>query len=238
MNESVYSLRGHYAGFVSRAIAFLIDRGITLGIIAIFIAVSDYLFQLVGLNAATCHSDLTIPGMACTSVKTFFVIFTLSFAPLYTIVFWTLAGQTPGKYFLGLRIYRLDGEPLTLARSTRRYVGYMLSFLAFGLGFLWITMDNRRQGFHDKFANTCVVYSWNAFQNQRLITRLNQKLFKSRLMKDSEAFLGQGIPPGQINQTSSVEAEEIPATSSEIESEREEAREPEHADEAALEDAD
>jgi len=237
MNESSYSLRGQYAGFVSRLIAYLIDRGIIIGVLAIVTAISVYLFDLVGLQITTCHADATGAGIACGGAQLYLLFLTLGFAPLYSIVFWTLAGQTPGKYFLGLRVYRLDGEPLTLARSTRRYIGYILSFLAFGLGFLWITVDNRRQGFHDKFANTCVVYSWDAFQNQRLIARLSHKLFKSRLLQNPEAFYGKGISSIQISQASPVEAEKSIAPPPEVESGRKEVEEPEHPDEMALEDA-
>ncbi len=199
MSDQVYSLRGHYAGFVSRMIAYLIDRGIILAIIAVFTAVSGYLFQLVGLDIATCTPGFTFPGIACGSVQLFFLFFALSFAPLYTIIFWSLAGQTPGKYFLGLRVFRMDGEHMTLSRSARRYVGYLLSYLAFGLGFLWITIDDQRQGFHDIFANTCVVYSWDAFQNQRLVNRLNLKLNRSRFMQNPEAFYSRGMTEAEAN---------------------------------------
>ncbi len=193
MSEPIYALRGHYAGFVSRLIAFLIDRSIILSIVAIFTAVGGYLLQLVGLNIVTCSMGPDFPGVVCGTGKLFFAFFALAFAPLYTIIFWTLTGQTPGKYLLGLRVFRMDGEPMTLARSARRYVGYILSFLAFGLGFLWITIDDERQGFHDIFANTCVVYSWDAFQNQRLINRLSLKINKSRFLQNPEAFYNRGM---------------------------------------------
>ncbi len=199
MSEPVYSLRGHYAGFVSRLIAYLIDRGIVIGIVAVFTAVAGYLLQLVGLDVATCTPDLTFPGIACGASKLFLGAFVLSFTAIYTITFWALAGQTPGKYLLGLRVFCMDGEPLTLARSARRYVGYLLSFLAFGLGFLWITIDDERQGFHDIFAKTCVVYSWDAFQNQRLINRLSLKINKSRFLQNPEAFYCQGMTEADAN---------------------------------------
>jgi uncharacterized RDD family membrane protein YckC len=199
MNEQIYSLRGHYAGFVSRLIAFLIDRGIILGIVAVITAVGGYLFQLVGLNVVACSVEPTFPGIACGTAKFAFAAFALSFAPIYTITFWTLAGQTPGKYFLGVRVFRMDGEHMTLARSARRYVGYILSFLAFGLGFLWITIDDQRQGFHDIFANTCVVYSWDAFQNQGLINRLSLKINRSRFLQNPEAFYSRGMTEAEAN---------------------------------------
>ncbi len=199
MSKPDYSLRGHYAGFVSRLIAYLIDRGIVIGIVAVFTAVASYLLQLVGLDVATCAMNLTLPGIACGASRLFLAAFVLSFAAIYTITFWTLAGQTPGKYLLGLRVFCMDGEPLTLARSARRYVGYLLSFLAFGLGFIWITIDDERQGFHDIFAKTCVVYSWDAFQNQRLVNRLSLKINKSRFMQNPEAFYSQGMTEADAN---------------------------------------
>ncbi len=199
MRDPAYSLRGHYAGFVSRTIAFLIDRSIVLVLVAIITAVTSYLLQLVGLDVITCQVTPTFSGAACLSARTTLAVFVFAFAPLYTIIFWTLAGQTPGKYFLGLRVYRMDGKPLTLTRSVRRYVGYLLSFLAFGLGFIWIAIDDQRQGFHDIFANTCVVYSWDAFQNQRLINRLSLKINKSRFLQNPEAFYGSGMTEQDAN---------------------------------------
>ena len=172
-------LRGHYAGFVSRLTAFLIDHAIIIGVLAITTAVATYLFSLVGLSVTQCQPGPSLEGSLCIGVKGALLLFGIGFAPLYTILFWVLIGQTPGKYLVGLRIYRLDGQPLTLARSTRRYVGYVLSFLLFGLGFFWMILDDRRQGFHDKFADTCVVYVWDAFQNQRLLYRMS-RLFRHK----------------------------------------------------------
>ena len=120
MSNPSYDLRGQYAGFVSRLTAFLIDRGIIFGILAVTTALVSYLFELVGLSLTTCQYAYSLSGVVCASVQTILVIFTLSFAPLYTIIFWTLAGQTPGKYFLGLRIYRMDGQRMTLKRQGNR----------------------------------------------------------------------------------------------------------------------
>lgn len=192
-SKPTIELRGQYAGFVSRLTAYLIDRGIAWSVVAVTTAIVSYLFGLVGLSVTQCQASLTFGGILCGSVQIFLLVFTLSFTPIYTILFWTLAGQTPGKYLLGLRVYRMDGRPLTLRRSIRRYVGYILSFVAFGLGFFWITIDDQRQGFHDIFADTCVVYSWDAFQNQRLINRLSMRLYRSRFFQNPEAFFAQGM---------------------------------------------
>ena len=76
---------------------------------------------------------------------------------LYTVGFWYAMGATPGKMALGLQIVREDGSQLGLGACFLRYVGYIISGLALGLGFLWIIWDPKKQGWHDKIAGTLVV---------------------------------------------------------------------------------
>ncbi len=77
---------------------------------------------------------------------------------LFTSVGWLHQGATPGKWLLGCRVVdATSGGPLTLRQGLFRNLGYLVSFFTFGLGFLWIAWDPRRQGFHDKIANTLVV---------------------------------------------------------------------------------
>jgi uncharacterized RDD family membrane protein YckC len=80
----------------------------------------------------------------------------------YPIAFWVLAGQTPGKALMGLRVVRLDHKPMTIGCALARYGGYWLAALPLFLGFLWILFDWRRQGWHDKLAGTCVIYTTDA----------------------------------------------------------------------------
>ncbi len=76
----------------------------------------------------------------------------------YLVVFWALAGQTPGMRFL--RIYlEADGERrIGTRRAIRRLFGAVLSAAAFGLGFLAVLTDERRRGWLDRIASTEVVY--------------------------------------------------------------------------------
>ena len=62
---------------------------------------------------------------------------------------------------LGLKVVSTDGGSVTFWQAVRRFVGYILSFFLY-LGYLWILIDNRRQGWHDKIANTQVIYVWDA----------------------------------------------------------------------------
>jgi uncharacterized RDD family membrane protein YckC len=76
----------------------------------------------------------------------------------YFVGFWTWRGQTPGMMLLGLRVARdVDGTPPGFTRSLLRYVGYLLSWVALFIGFIWVAFDSRKQGWHDKIAGTVVV---------------------------------------------------------------------------------
>ena len=74
------------------------------------------------------------------------------------IAMWVRFGATPGKMALSAKVVDADtGEPLTIPASLLRYVGYFLSAIPFGSGFLWVGLDRKKQGWHDKLANSVVV---------------------------------------------------------------------------------
>ena len=60
---------------------------------------------------------------------------------------------------MGIRVVCTDGTRVRFGNAIRRQIGYFISATLF-LGYLWILVDNRRQGWHDKLAGTMVVYSW------------------------------------------------------------------------------
>ena len=78
-----------------------------------------------------------------------------------------VAGVTPGKGLMGVRVIRRDGEGLSFLRSLLRLFGYWVSTLLSGLGYLWIAIDNRREAWHDKIARTAVIYAWDAHPSTR-----------------------------------------------------------------------
>jgi uncharacterized RDD family membrane protein YckC len=75
----------------------------------------------------------------------------------YFISFWVWKGQTPGKMIAGIKIIRTDSSPLDWTHAVLRFVGYIASTLALFLGFICITFDPKKQGWHDKLADTYVV---------------------------------------------------------------------------------
>jgi uncharacterized RDD family membrane protein YckC len=77
----------------------------------------------------------------------------------YFIGFWTYGnGQTLGMRALRLRVVRAeDGHPITLGGAVIRYIGLFISFLVIFIGVIWVAIDPRRQGWHDKMASSFVV---------------------------------------------------------------------------------
>ena len=68
-----------------------------------------------------------------------------------------MRGQTPGKRALGIRVVRLDGQPVTWWHAFERAGGYAAGLATGTLGFAQIYWDPNRQGIHDKVAGTVVV---------------------------------------------------------------------------------
>ena len=78
----------------------------------------------------------------------------------YHWYFWTQRdGQTPGKFALGIRVIKTDGSSLSDMDAVIRAIGYHVSGMLFGLGFIWALFDKNNQSWHDKMARTYVVRS-------------------------------------------------------------------------------
>ena len=76
------------------------------------------------------------------------------------ILFWVYKSATPGKMALKLSIVdaKTGGKPST-AQLIGRYFAYYLSMIPFLLGIIWVGIDKRKQGWHDKLAGTVVIRS-------------------------------------------------------------------------------
>jgi uncharacterized RDD family membrane protein YckC len=74
------------------------------------------------------------------------------------VVLWRRTLATPGKMAIGAQIVDAGtlGKP-TVGQLVIRYLGYYVSTLPLGLGLIWVAFDPRKQGWHDKLANTVVI---------------------------------------------------------------------------------
>ena len=127
------------AGFVQRLAASLID-----GFLLIL------LLTLVMLLVAALSSGNVSDRMA--------QFVGLAVPVAYHWYFWTRRdGQSPGKFALGIRVVKADGSALGDTDAVIRAIGYKVSALFFGVGFLWALLDRNNQTWHDKLARTYVV---------------------------------------------------------------------------------
>ncbi|MCK4621514.1 MAG: RDD family protein [Desulfuromonadales bacterium] len=89
------------------------------------------------------------------SVVYFLVLFFLAFG--YFTMFHFLAGQTPGKMLVGLRVETLAGESLLFSQAFLRSVGGLLQLLPVGLGYLAILASADQRGWNDRLAGTRLI---------------------------------------------------------------------------------
>ncbi len=69
-----------------------------------------------------------------------------------------LRGQTLGKMITGLTILNMDGTSVRLGRILLRDIlGYLITALTFGLGFLISAFNSRGRALHDLLSGTIVV---------------------------------------------------------------------------------
>ncbi len=139
------------AGLVTRGFAFGLD-GLVVNLVFSGLAALGTLI----VSAITGNHNNGISDLALAVGTTAW----LSLGSVYLVGFWTLAGQTPGMRFLGIRL-GLEGERLPFWRSIKRLVGLGLCFASFGLGFLGIVFRENRRGLQDRFGGTEVRYDDN-----------------------------------------------------------------------------
>ena len=74
------------------------------------------------------------------------------------IIFWVTRQATPGKMAISATIVDAQtGKRPTTGQFIGRYLAYYVSMIPLFLGFFWIGIDSRKQGWHDKLAGTVVV---------------------------------------------------------------------------------
>ena len=72
--------------------------------------------------------------------------------------FWSLWGRTLGMQTWGLRLETADGTAPGFGQASLRFFAAMLSWLPFGLGFLWQLWDKDRLTWHDRISGTRLVH--------------------------------------------------------------------------------
>jgi uncharacterized RDD family membrane protein YckC len=144
-------LRGHYAGFASRFIAFIVDCVVSVGVFMIVLSAASY-----------AASVLTGTSIHWNRGNTWVVIAFFAWEFVYFAYFWAGSGKTPGMLLLGVQVVGEDGSHAGGKRGLVRTLAFPLSFILLGLGFLGILLGRDRRALHDVIAGTAVVYCWDA----------------------------------------------------------------------------
>ena len=125
-----------FAGPMTRLYAFTIDLGLLMMII----------YTVAPRAGGAIFSNESVaPNL----------VFLLGYFILPTIIW----GRTPGKWVAGIVVVDSDGRTPGPAAIPREMIGKLVSFLAAGIGIIWLIFDPKRQGWHDKIAGTYVVYN-------------------------------------------------------------------------------
>jgi uncharacterized RDD family membrane protein YckC len=143
--------QGHYAGAVSRLVAFAADVGASWGLYTLGVALLNSAVKLV-----TGHS------YALTNHRIIAVIVLTGWEFIYFAYQWAVSGRTLGMAIFGIQVVTVEGGPITPRQAFLRTLGLGLTLLTLGIGFLGIIFQRERRALNDFVAGTTVVYSWDA----------------------------------------------------------------------------
>ena len=128
------------AGLMRRLGAILYD---TLLLLALLFIATALLLPLTGGQA--------ISRNPLYSTYLFFICF------MFYGWFWTHGGQTLGMRAWKIRIQQRDGTGISWWQALLRFLVAIVSWLALGLGFLWMLADRDKMTWYDRYSETVLV---------------------------------------------------------------------------------
>jgi uncharacterized RDD family membrane protein YckC len=149
--EMTVGRQGHYAGAVSRLIAFGADVGASWGLYLLGTALVNFAVRLV-----SGHSYVL------TNHRILALVVLVSWEFLYFAYQWAVSGKTLGMAIFGIQVVTARGGPITPRQAIYRTLGLGLTLLTLGIGFLGIIYQRERRALDDFVAGTAVVYDWDA----------------------------------------------------------------------------
>ena len=148
------------AGFLDRFVAYVIDIiPVTLAVWAVFYYGLGF-DEIWDLRFSTdrSHPDFTeIQAKFLEDrnvVRDSAMVAYIAYCAIMEASSWS---ATLGKRIVGIRTTDMEGDPLAGNQALKRNVFKALSAMVFALGFLWVLVSKRNQGWHDSIAKTLVV---------------------------------------------------------------------------------
>ena len=149
-----------YAGFWMRLVARLVD-GLLLGIpFAVLFAIFAVAGGVFANSASSSNQGSQNAAAAAVFGGGFLLLYLIASAVQigYWIYFWGSSGATLGMRLLHLRVVDANtGAPIGYARATVRFLMSIVNTWACYIGWIWVAFDPRKQGWHDKVANSVVL---------------------------------------------------------------------------------
>jgi len=153
-----------YAGFWIRFVASFLDTlllALPVGIVIYFLSDGhwfDFAQYQQNLQMAMSGNPHALDNQPLTSFR-WELIFEMSVL-IVTVIFWDKwGGTTPGKRMVGIKIVDAKTfEDITNKQAITRSLGYIISLIPFGLGFLMVAFRKDKRALHDLLANTAVIY--------------------------------------------------------------------------------
>jgi len=146
-----YAPQVRYGGFWIRLVAIIIDGlivGIPVGIVAGIVSAAV---------TASSNNNSQAGTAAFSGILLVVDLIGLAVEIAYFVYFWG-RGQTLAMRLFNLRVAdATTGLPIGYGRAGLRYLGYILSAVVCYIGLIWAAFDSRKQGWHDKIANTVVL---------------------------------------------------------------------------------
>jgi uncharacterized RDD family membrane protein YckC len=149
--ELTVGRQGHYAGAVSRLVAFGADVGASWGLYTVGVALFNAAYKLV-TGSSYNLSNHQVLAVVILSVWEF----------LYYSYQWAVSGRTLGMAIFGLQVVTTEGGPIGVRQAVVRTLALALSVALFLFAFWGIIFQRERRALDDLIAGTAVVYSWDA----------------------------------------------------------------------------
>jgi uncharacterized RDD family membrane protein YckC len=147
------------ASFLQRFVAWLIDQAV-LWITYLLLSFAFGLASGIYTSIQTPRADPEVPllnVLLSLGISVYMLILTLGNF-LYFGYFWSRREQSIGMGIMNIRVVKTDRQSLSfLIAGLRGSLGYYLSGLVFGLGYLWFFVDKQEQTWHDRIFNTVVL---------------------------------------------------------------------------------
>ncbi len=134
------------APFLLRCGAFLIDYILLVSVPVIGLLIARYSGED---GAKLLNSEINSTGW----------LIALLLGLTNLVIFPMFSGQSLGKMLTGLRVVNMEGDFPSFGKLLLRHsVGYLLTLLTVGLGFLFSVFNLKGRALHDLLSGTIVIY--------------------------------------------------------------------------------